>query len=310
MTTTPALDASLETPTRSRQAKRRVFMALLRILPFSAKLWIARHLTPNLVRYLPGGRSVVVPSYAGRYRMQLSTDFPIETMMIVDNYEPVTRLLVERLVQPGNICADVGANIGGIAFLMAAHVTPGGRVFAFEPSPMTCARLRRNIGLNPGLSDVVVPIQAGLSDRPGELRVVEDYVVPGNASLDSAGGAAVPITTLDRVMFERKVPRLDFLKIDVEGMEFEVLLGARESLATSGPLVYFETLLQGDDSLGASRFARIQHLLQSHGYELFAVNRAGAMTPATVDAHADNTLAVPAARVSEVRERLASTRRT
>lgn len=301
---TPALLAGPDQPSPARLRRRRVYLALLGLVPFPVKLWVARHVAPNLVRYLPAGRQVTVSGYARRFRVALDTRYPIEALMIANHYEPRTRRLVERLVRPGDHCVDAGANVGAITFVLAASVGDAGRVLAFEPGPPTYARLRRNVELNPELAGRVVPVPAGLADRPGELHWVEDANVPGNASLVASGGAVVPVTTVDRALAEHGFPRLDFAKLDVEGMEYDVLLGASHTLRTSRPLLYFETLPGGMTADGRTQFTAIEALLRPLDYRLFAVDKSGALVPATTDSHAMYTLAVPASRVDEVRQRL------
>lgn len=303
------MSAFSATPSRARAAKRRLFVSLLAVVPFPVKLWIARRIAPNLVRYLPAGRTVGVDGYAGRYRLELSTDFPIETMMIANIYEPDTRLVVQRLVLPGDSCIDVGANVGGITFYLAASSGATGRVLAFEPAPNTFARLCRNIGLNPELTDRVVPVQAGLAERPGELRLVEDQTVPGNAALFEAGGVRVPVATLDHAVADYALARVDFVKIDVEGMEYEVLRGAVASLKTFMPVLYFETMTHHETVRGSPQFALIEQLLIPMGYQLFDVSPQGALVPAQAASHGHNTLAVPAIRLDEIRSRLSGTSR-
>ena len=303
--TTPTLSDRSRQLSPAREAKRRLFMRVLGVVPFAVKLWIARNIAPNLVRYLPAGHSVVIPDYAGRYRVRLSTDFPIETMMIVGRYEVVTRLVVERLVQPGDQCIDVGANIGGITFLIVARAGDAGRVLAFEPAPSTFARLRYNVELNPELNGRLVPVQAGLGERPGDLQLVEDHATPGNASLHAVGGVVVPVTTLDAAIVKHGLSRLDFMKIDVEGMEYEVLCGAKATLEAWRPTMYFETMVENDRARGTPAFALIEDLLLPMDYRLFDVKGHGSLVPATRAGYGANTLAVPASRVEMVRRALA-----
>lgn len=301
---TPLLSANQRPPSSSRAAKRKFFLAALSVFPFSAKLWLARHGMPNLVRYLPGNRAVEIPDYGGQFRMALNTGFPIETMMIVDNYEPVTRLIVQRLVASGDACLDVGANVGGISFLMAASAGVNGRVLSFEPSPSTFARLQRNIQLNPQLKGRLTALQVGVADKAGELRLVEDDVVPGNAALYQTGGIAVPVVTLDKAVADHGFDQISFIKIDVEGMEYEVLLGATETLKRSMPVMYLETMAQNEDARGSPQFALIEQLLLPLGYQFFDVRRNGELVGVSVNSHGDNTLAVPSHKVEPVRQRL------
>ena len=115
--------------------------------------------------------------------------------------------------------------------LMAKLVGPAGRVLAVEPGPPYVERLRANLALNASLSDRVAVHNVGLSDAPGMLHWRPDPNNPFNAGLSAAhpdsvpGEVAVPVTTLDALVASRELDRLDFIKIDVEGMELEVMRG-------------------------------------------------------------------------------------
>lgn len=286
-------------PSLARRFKRRVFSLLLGPVPLGLKVRLARKLFPNLARYLPASRQVVIPDYLGRFRVSLDTTYPIEVMMLVDRYELESLYVINALVEPGHVCLDVGANVGALTLAMARQAGPGGRVYAFEPGPVTFERLRRNIALNPWLTDVVVPLSLGVADKPGTLFWNEDWHNRGNATLLESAGTAVEVVSLDWYFGQVSLPRLDFVKIDVEGMEYEVLTGARLLLATHKPILYFETLSHFDAIRGFPTLDRIEAFLRDLDYELYRVHRAGRdyrLAPATAAAHGANTLAIPASR--------------
>lgn len=301
---TPALAVSARSASPLRRAKRWLFIALLKPIPFHVQLWLARTVAPNLVRYLPGGRAVVIRDYAGRFRMELNTRYPIETMMIVGEYERGTRRVVQRLVEPGYHCIDAGANVGAIAFLMADRVGGAGKVLAFEPAPATFARLERNIALNPDVQRIISPCQAGLGANAGQLHLVADDTVVGNAALKSSGGVEVPIETIDHAFARSGWSRLDFVKIDVEGMEYEVFQGARATFAGCRPIIFFESMEENWRDRPASPFEQIEAQLKPLGYEFLEVHPDGRVVPASSVRHGDNTLAIPIERSADVRQRL------
>ncbi len=134
---------------------------------------------------------------------------------------------------PGAICADVGANVGNYSRLL--HRYGAGHVYAFEAAPPTFFRLAEAMAK---LGNVTV-IQAALGERKGtvdiHLPVRESASTlasrdAGVAGLDAFVSHQVEMTTLDAFTEERNVS-LDFVKIDVEGFELEVLNGARRVLA-------------------------------------------------------------------------------
>ncbi len=124
---------------------------------------------------------------------------------------------------------DVGANVGTAAF--AALGAGFERVIAIEPVPRTFRLLRANLALN-GAEDAVRPLQLALSDEPGTMRM---DVAAGSrkARLDATGGEEVEVARLDDVV-EGEV---DFLLVDAEGHEVQVLSGGARVLSTGVPLV-------------------------------------------------------------------------
>jgi FkbM family methyltransferase len=141
---------------------------------------------------------------------------------------------------PGAVCADVGANVGHYSDLLVANGAQ--RIFAFEPIPPTFARLRENMAHR---CDVTA-LNVALGERIGKVtvHVSTDESASTLASRDSTMASAetggdvvsyeVPLVTLDSVCFERNVS-FDFVKIDVEGFELEVLRGATRMLRERPP---------------------------------------------------------------------------
>jgi FkbM family methyltransferase len=104
--------------------------------------------------------------------------------------------------------------------------------------------LRENLALNPGLRDSVLIETVGLGESAGKLTWEADPRYPFNAWIardkgwaTTGGGVEVDIETLDAVVRRLGLSRVDFVKIDVETMELEVLLGARDTLRTRRPVV-------------------------------------------------------------------------
>lgn len=147
--------------------------------------------------------------------------------------------LLCALLAPGAVAVDVGANLGTHAVRFAQQVGPSGAVFAFEPQRVMHQLLATNATLN-GITWLRA-IHGAVGAQPGALVVPDiDYAAPGNFGGLALGawteGETVPVFALDGL----GLPACALLKIDVEGMEAQVLDGARQVIATSRPVIYLE----------------------------------------------------------------------
>jgi FkbM family methyltransferase len=150
--------------------------------------------------------------------------------------------VLAQLVKPGTVVAEVGANVGSHTVSLARAVGAGGRVVAIEPQRIIHQYLCANIALN--ALDNVEAHWAGCGAETGELVVPPmDYFASrpqnfGGLSLAREGqGERVPVLKLDDIIGDRAV---QLIKADVEGMEAEVLLGARRIIAANRPFLYLE----------------------------------------------------------------------
>ena len=150
--------------------------------------------------------------------------------------EPGTGDVLRRLVQPGMVVADVGANIGLLTLLLAWAAGPSGKVIAFEPEAVPRSNLEKMKHLN-GLAWVEVRDQA-VGEKPGRLTFhVSDII--GHSSLyalpeaEEARTVEVEVVRLDDVA---PAKRMDVVKIDVEGAELDVLAGMKGLIAKNPDL--------------------------------------------------------------------------
>jgi FkbM family methyltransferase len=146
-------------------------------------------------------------------------------------------ILFAQLLKPGAVVVEAGANIGALTVPIARQVGPAGRVVAYEPQAVLAALLTRNLAAN-GLVHAEVR-RAALGAQPGTAHVPRiDYRAGGNFGGVALGdaGDAVPVETIDGLA----LARLDFLKIDVEGMEIEVLAGGATTIRRCRPVLYVE----------------------------------------------------------------------
>jgi FkbM family methyltransferase len=168
----------------------------------------------------------------------------------------------DQLVSPGDTVAEVGANIGAHTVHIAQLVGPQGRVLAFEPQRVVFQILCANIVLNEAFN--VRTFNAGSGDVAGTLKLPDiDYAAPdsnfGALSLIGVShGTDVPIIPLDTL----DLPSLHLIKIDVEGMESQVIKGAAAQIRRHRPTLYVE-----NDRRDKS--AELISLIQSLDYDLW-----------------------------------------
>lgn len=149
--------------------------------------------------------------------------------MVAEEYEPEVWLHLMREVRPGDVVADVGAYIGLYSIALAKRVGPEGSVIAFEPNPASFAALQEHVALNSVNKRVrlhkvavgAVEARVGFDRHWDESHITCEFVNP------SDDPEYVECLTLDNVI---GVSHLDLMKIDVEGYEEKVLLGAAELL--------------------------------------------------------------------------------
>jgi FkbM family methyltransferase len=164
-------------------------------------------------------------------------------------YERSTTRAIRQWVRPGNIVLDVGANIGTHTLELARRVGPGGKVFAFEPTVFAHSKLLQNLALNPSLAAIVKPEQlmlAASDDRAAELQIYSSWPLIRVDSLhanhlgrlqSTEGSRAI---CLDTYLRQAGVAGVDFIKLDVDGFECEVLEGARHCLDVFRPTILLE----------------------------------------------------------------------
>jgi FkbM family methyltransferase len=188
---------------------------------------------------------------------------------------------LDRLAEAGvevrrGTFVDVGANVGTAA--LAALGAGFASVVAIEPVPSTFRLLHANLALN-GAEDRVRALRLALSDRPGRMRI---DVAQGSrkARLGPAGGEEVEVARLDEVV-EGEV---DFLLVDAEGHEVQVLAGGQRVLATGVPLVLElnPKLLELAGRIGELPGLLARHYthlldLRARGAELVPVDQAGSL---------------------------------
>lgn len=222
--------------------------------------------------------------------------------------------LVSELLRPGMTVVDVGAHHGLYSLLSSKRVGPKGCVFAFEPSPRERTRLEKHLLANRCRNVSVLPIALGLTSSSEDLFLVdggEDYC---NSLRPPAVAAAtskvrVAVTSLDEFLENARVQRVDFVKLDVEGAELDVLKGATRMLSANSPILLVEVFDVRTRPWGyrANEIVRFLHKL---GYEWFHISGDGTLEKASPDrdVYDTNLIAVRSGEVQIILHRLTDRR--
>ncbi|QDT58994.1 hypothetical protein SV7mr_14980 [Stieleria bergensis] len=181
--------------------------------------------------------------------------------------------LFSQFIRPGHVIVEAGANMGAHTVWFGKQVGPQGAVLAFEPQRIIFQLLNANIALNQ-LTNVHA-MWAALGQRPGLTVVPQlDYGKQNNFGGLSLGefqnGQSVEVRTIDRL----NLPQCDFIKVDVEGMEQDVLAGATQTIAKHQPALYVENdredkaraLTQFIDALGYNMYWHTPLLFSSNNF--------------------------------------------
>jgi FkbM family methyltransferase len=182
-------------------------------------------------------------------------------------HEYGTEKVFRKVLKHGDVVVDIGANVGYYTRIASKLVGSNGVVLAFEPMPAALRVLQMNCT---DLSNAKL-FSLALSDRESDAIF---YVrKSGDMSSLSSDSCAKPIqvktSTADNVLMN--CAKIDFIKIDVEGFELEVIRGAHNILSAHKPIVYFE-FLQGLATERGFQLRDFETLLDKYDYTLKWVN--------------------------------------
>lgn len=175
-------------------------------------------------------------------------------------------LQVDLMCRPGDTVLDIGANVGDWTLSMALRVGLNGRVLAFEPVPYLAEAIAKTSRIN--RQDQVEVHNLALSSEDGTAEFSVEQGNSGGSRLGHMAGdfssISVPTRRLDSLLAERPdIERIDFIKIDVEGFELQVLQGARATLARFRPPLILESGHESDSERQAQA-----DFLMSLGYDV------------------------------------------
>jgi FkbM family methyltransferase len=161
-------------------------------------------------------------------------------------YEPVELEIIRKFFSGGTFM-DVGANVGNHS-IFAGAVLGADELVAIEPNPITFRLLCANIALNDLMPRTLI-YRVGLSHRDGSAEI--EGTQPrnlGNTNLKPSESGSLELRNGDRLLNGKHI---DFIKIDTEGMEIDVLKGLQDTIATCRPTMFVEVDHQNGDAFRA-----------------------------------------------------------
>ena len=193
-------------------------------------------------------------------------------------FEPIELYLVRQLLQPGMVVIDAGVNVGEYTLVAALAVGSQGEVHAFEPVPKNYVRLADHV-LENRLEGTVRTNRLALWHRCETVRLhlwSDEIGNDGGYMIgipsETVDTVTSPAVTLDDYVIEKKLHRVDFIKMDVEGAEWYALRGATAVVARWRPTMLLEINRLKCRALGYEP-ERILEFLQQYGYLLWAVGQ-------------------------------------
>lgn len=213
------------------------------ILRLPLKLVPKSNPMPILSGHLRGQKWIVA---AGRHGCWLGT------------YEQENQTHLARLLKPGDTLFDIGSHAGYFTLLGAKLVGAQGQVVAFEPLPRNLDYLRQHLTLNQ-ITTVQVMAMA-LSDHEGTAQFINNQT-GYQGGLSDRGNLEVPLHSLDHLIAAGEIPIPQVIKMDVEGHEKFVLLGAERLFTSHHPILFLSIH-------GRPVFSQCCELLRGWGYDI------------------------------------------
>ena len=196
----------------------------------------------NLVNSIKADRSEAFPCYGPLQGFRMWTDWTRYRGYIYGNWEPVATQAIISNAKRGMCVFDIGAHLGYYSLLLAKCVGPVGQVVSFEASPGNFCTLQKNVLINK-LKNIEL-INLAVFSKSGTIGM---SVSPTDASSGDwsisrqTDGDSIQVQTISLDQFcQAKSVSPHFLKIDVEGAEYDVLIGGRETIGECRPTMLIE----------------------------------------------------------------------
>lgn len=225
-----------------KQAFTKIAFGLARVLPRGGFpiLALMAKLFPFLRNY------PLTINAAAEFTMKADFRESVYFPLLKDGYythQAAEDLVIKFLVRQGDVAVDVGANIGWVTLQLGRLVGSSGVVFSFEPNKRIFKILLDNISQE----NNILAFDDAVSNAPRTIRFFSENRSDLSSVVDIeddnfSNSDLVSATTIDALIELQDTKKLDFLKVDVEGHDYEALCGAKNSIRDFEPIVMFEAL--------------------------------------------------------------------
>jgi FkbM family methyltransferase len=251
----------------------------------------------RVFRIFPGSPTPVRLSFGA---WMLVGQSHVDRNLLSGAFEAAEILFVKKYLQPGMTVLDIGAHHGLYTLLASKRVGAKGRVVAFEPSPRERKQLLWNVLLNFSFNVHIEPLALGKESSDADLHLVEggedgcNSLRPPVVS-SSTRPVRVKVAPLDEFLQRARIPAVDFVKLDVEGAELDVLKGAEKLLHGGARPVFLVEVYDIRTRPWGYDAREIVQFLSSAGFRWFQLTSAGFVEPISpgISAYDMNLVAVP-----------------
>lgn len=219
--------------------------------------------------------SRIIPSYYRAYKLPTGgrvyidiTESPMMFARILGYFEPQKHRALDFFLNQGDTYIDIGANKGEFAIHAALAVGEKGKVVAFEPEPENCKWIRKSIDKSKITNIFLEEAAIGEKDGSSNLFIGKKSgwhsLVTSELNLKK-DSISVSVYQLDKYLEKNPFPNLKAIKIDVEGFEKEVLIGAHKTLSLNDNLILFIDI----HPIHGVKYDEIYRILHGHGFSLY-----------------------------------------
>ncbi|MDJ0733710.1 MAG: FkbM family methyltransferase [Nostocaceae cyanobacterium] len=262
---------------------RNSLAAFFRTLPyFPGKYRLGPKLIPLLTNYeIEKDCMVTCKMHDGSIMHLDIRSFTEQKAFFAGEYDGGIIQRISSILKPGSTVFDIGANIGFYSIALGRNLKKlagGSKLWAFEPVAPNFSRLSKLVEIN-DLENTVYPVNIALGNQEGEIPLCmvdeSNHANTGNAFWVKEGmtfttevTCSSKITQLDKFVRENNLQKCDFIKVDIEGAELDFLLGGKNFINKTRPIIYAECNSYWTKEFGYS-FLDVADLVGSWKYNLY-----------------------------------------